>query len=496
MRKTLKLSRHSILTAKLGASIICSDVRTEAISRVGLHSFSTKSESQTATMNSTQTQPSRHSTGLLLVDPRYLQFDPPITSAAFADHSNLKITDAATQAYVEQAADELRHNDVPVAFPTETVYGLGADATRSTAVSNIFAAKGRPIDNPLIVHVHSTEQLRQILRSPRNGEHVNGIHSHKEIPDPIPAIYRPLIRRFWPGPLTIILPNPEGSPLAKEVTAGLSTFGARMPSHPVALALLKASALPLAAPSANASTKPSPTTAAHVYHDLNGRIATIIDGGPCDVGVESTVVDGLCDPPTVLRPGGVSLEMLRSIEGWENATIGYRDQVGEDSEKPKAPGMKYKHYSPKAKVVLFEAERGYPSLHEIKLLVRSGGKLGVIRTATWPLILADHGADILQSGQPVSELVKTDTTKHMNGPTYAVSAAQYKFSNEHVHLDSVWDVKLGSRAEDVAKGLFAALRLLDLKEVDTIIVEGIDFSTGNAAAAVMNRLRKAAEVKS
>ncbi|KAJ9648823.1 hypothetical protein H2199_000736 [Coniosporium tulheliwenetii] len=194
------------------------------------------------------------------------------------------------------AAQQLRDTDIPVGFPTETVYGLGADATRSSAVRGIYTAKQRPSDNPLIVHVASLQQLRALLRPPPSTSNGKDPTSNGTTPatngtangadtDPIPPIYHPLIRRFWP------------------VTASLRTFGARMPRSLLALALIKLTNRPLAAPSANASTRPSPTAAEHVFHDLRGRIDIILDGGPCDVGVESTVVDGLGTPPVILRPG-------------------------------------------------------------------------------------------------------------------------------------------------------------------------------------------------
>lgn len=195
-------------------------------------------------------------------------------------------------AAIEEAAQLLRTSDIPVAFPTETVYGLGADATRSRSVQGIYKAKQRPSDNPLIVHVDSMTMLERLLNPSMGPECAT-----KTPPKSIPPIYQGLVSRFWPGPLTIILPNPSGSLLAKEVTSNLTTFGARMPSSPLARLLIHAADRPLAAPSANASTKPSPTTAQHVHHDLNGRIELILDGGPCSVGVESTVVDGLSDPP-------------------------------------------------------------------------------------------------------------------------------------------------------------------------------------------------------
>ncbi|KAI9053710.1 hypothetical protein LZ554_002661 [Drepanopeziza brunnea f. sp. 'monogermtubi'] len=276
---------------------------------------------------------------------------------SFKDAESLEIwelpADTKDLGPLQEAAKALREGDIPVGFPTETVYGLGADATRSDAVKGIYKAKGRPSDNPLIIHVCDLSMLRGLLaRDDRRDE------EGEVAADPIPAIYKPLIERFWPGPLTILLPNPTPSRLAPEVTAGLPTFGARMPDSPLALSLIRLSGVPLAAPSANASTKPSPTTAAHVWHDLHGKIDMVLDGGPCLVGVESTVVDGLCDPPVVLRPGGVSIDQVRECEGWAGVVRGYQDasEIG-TSSAPRAPGMKYKHYSPKAQVVLYERSK-------------------------------------------------------------------------------------------------------------------------------------------
>ncbi len=193
-----------------------------------------------------------------------------------------------------EAAHALQTSSIPVAFPTETVYGLGADATRSEAVRGIYIAKQRPSDNPLIVHVGSLDQLRALLRPPPPKKvHTSNLdRTNDNLPstpnpedDPIPPIYHFAIRKFWPGPLTLLFPLPCPSPFAPEVTNTLSTVGIRMPSSPLARLLISLSNRPLAAPSANASTRPSPTTAAHVLHDLDGRIEMILDGGSCEVGV-------------------------------------------------------------------------------------------------------------------------------------------------------------------------------------------------------------------
>ena len=383
------------------------------------------------------------------------------------------------------AATALKQRDIPVAFPTETVYGLGASAlaSRSQAVKAIFAAKGRPADNPLIVHVSSLDMLARLLRPPTSQKLIKdlkdeeGKENHFAL---IPRIYHPLITRFWPGPLTILLPLPSPSPLAPEVTAHrLTTFGARMPSSPLALALIHLADTPLAAPSANTSTRPSPTTAQHVMHDLQGKIDIILDGGPCTVGVESTVVDGLSNPPAVLRPGGVSLEMLRECEGWEGVIKGYQDQseegggegegegVNGNVEGPRAPGMKYKHYCPTSKVVLVKTgkiTRQFIEKHAKTTTDGKQGPVGFITTKTWR-------------------------------PEHLQNSVQ-RDDEENKHHAAI--IQLGSSTSDIARGLFSALRQLDEEEgMNTIFVEGIDDTAeaGGEAAAVMNRLRKAAEVQ-
>ncbi|KAF2687845.1 translation initiation protein Sua5 [Lentithecium fluviatile CBS 122367] len=404
-------------------------------------------------------------------------------------------------ANLQRAAQELRDMDTPVAFPTETVYGLGADARRSSAVRAIFAAKGRPADNPLIVHIHSIPQLRALLSVGR--EALTGSA------DPIPDIYKPLIKKFWPGPLTIILPNPKGSLLAPEVTAGLDTFGARMPRSILTLALMRLADVPLAGPSANASTRPSPTAAEHVKDDLDGRIHTIIDGGPCEVGVESTVVDGLSHPPTILRPGGVTVEQLRRCPGWENVVVGYKDRP-EQGIKPRAPGMKYRHYSPKATVVLYEAGSKTPQLEDVVGQGNGYKSVGIVRSKIWPKALGlpveDENATARTNGISVSSATQQapaqSSSPILSNLLRSVIQHQVPHATPHSlqspgsHPISVWDVALGTSTEDVARGLFSALRELDKKSVDVIFVEGIDDHVGDdIAAAVMNRLRKAAEIK-
>lgn len=229
---------------------------------------------------------------------------------------------------LNEAAKSLRNGGL-VAFPTETVYGLGANVFDGRAVRSIFEAKGRPNDNPLIVHVSSVDEVEPLV---------------KEIPEKARAV----MEHFWPGPISIIMKKSDK--IGSEVSAGLDTVAVRMPSNPVARALIARAGVPVAAPSANTSGKPSPTAARHVYEDMNGKIDYIIDGGRCDVGVESTVLDLSGDAPAILRPGGVSAAMLEPIIGY--VISGERHVDG--AEVPRAPGMKYRHYAPKAQVCVLE----------------------------------------------------------------------------------------------------------------------------------------------
>ena len=450
----------------------------------------------------------QRSTRVLQVDATKIGqfvFDDPQQS--FLGNWRIQLSeDSLDAANVAEAASQLQDSDIPVAFPTETVYGLGADATRRSAVRGIYNAKQRPSDNPLIIHVSSLSQLRNLLLpsdrtatpdSPR---------------DPIPQIYHPLIARFWPGPLTILLPLPTPSPLASEVTASLPTFAVRMPSSPLALALIQLANVPLAAPSANASSKPSPTTAAHVMHDLSGRIDLILDGGRCTIGVESTVVDGLAFPPVILRPGGVSIDMLRGCPGWEEVRIAYKDEA--ESDVPRAPGMKYKHYSPNAKVLLFHGQLD-AALEKTKKYL-TGGTIGILRTKTWKTKLLQT---TLQSSQDSRITEPHHDPRFCNGDSYqtresleirpeiedlkpqntlpSVPSAQnfqVYLSDESEHISTeIWTIGLGADTVDIARNLFSALRALDEKGVEIICVESISDEDGDAAAAVMNRLRKAAE---
>ena len=229
-------------------------------------------------------------------------------------------------------ASEILKNGGLVAFPTETVYGLGANALDQQAVRSIFTAKGRPADNPLIVHIHHISQLEPICVVPEHAQ--------------------TLMDAFWPGPLTILCHRKSSIP--DVVTAGLPTVAVRMPSHPVAREMLRACNLPVAAPSANSSGRPSPTTAAHVLEDMDGKIPLIIDGGMCDVGLESTVLDLCHGEPVILRPGGVTREMISSVLNCEVKIAGSVLRPLQENETALSPGMRYRHYSPKASVTLVE----------------------------------------------------------------------------------------------------------------------------------------------
>lgn len=240
------------------------------------------------------------------------------------------------QCSIDRAAAIIRRGGL-VAFPTETVYGLGADATSEKAVRKIYKAKGRPVDNPLIVHVASPEQLSEVASSVT--DQVSG-----------------LAEKFWPGPLSLVLPRTHNIPAV--VSAGLSTVAVRMPDHPVALAFIRSAAVPIAAPSANRSGRPSPTSFIHVLEDLAGKIDAVIRSGPCPIGVESTVLDLSGRQPVILRPGGISKEKL---EQFLQSPVLVAGSVNV-SDLPSSPGMKYRHYSPRAPLILVKGrpeERKY-----------------------------------------------------------------------------------------------------------------------------------------
>ena len=238
--------------------------------------------------------------------------------------------------FIREASEILKNGGL-VAFPTETVYGLGGDATDKEASRKIYQAKGRPSDNPLIVHIAKFEQLEQITKN-------------------LPETARKLADAFWPGPLTMVCNKNEVIPY--ETTGGLDTVAVRMPNNPVALALIEESGCMIAAPSANTSGRPSPTKASHVYEDLSGKIEAILDGGPVDIGLESTIVDLTEDIVTILRPGYINMDMLKEVVGEVRMDPGivYNDKGTTSGAKPKAPGMRYKHYAPKGDLTIVSSE--------------------------------------------------------------------------------------------------------------------------------------------
>lgn len=338
-------------------------------------------------------------------------------------------------AIVAEAAVVLQQGGV-VAFPTETVYGLGADARQTEAVQQIFTAKGRPSDNPLIVHIANRSQLEELTLPPDE------------------AVSR-LLDAFWPGPLTVVLPARPGvlSPL---VTAGLSTVGLRMPDHPVALQLIAAAGCPVAAPSANRSGRPSPTHAEHVLEDLTGRIDAIVDGGPTGVGLESTVVEYAAAGPEeasgrgvlhILRPGGITAAQLRgALPGVE---VRESSAHTEPAAAPRSPGMKYTHYAPRGVMTLVQGDAPERVLARIQRELDAARARG---ERTGALTFREH-ADALRADRVVA-------------------------------CGSLGDL------ESVAQGLYAALREFDEAGISFILAETCPEE--GIGAAIMNRLRKAA----
>jgi len=372
-----------------------------------------------------------------------------------------------------------------VSFPTETVYGLGANALDNEACKKIFQAKGRPSDNPLIVHVSSMEMLHTVAAS---------------VP---PKVDEFLTRsQFWPGPLTILFPKKENVPQA--VTAGQTTVAVRMPSHPIAHKLIALSGVPIAAPSANLSGRPSPTTAGHVIADLTGRVKCIVDGGGTSVGLESTVLDMSRDPPMILRPGGITHEQLKRYlpDVVVYGQGGHKDQSMED--KPPTPGLKYRHYSPNAYVVLFDlassaggddgsdggARMGEALVGRVRKALEDKQSVGIIHThkeIELPkdlVALARYVKDTEGEGEDgeVNATEKRVGENDTREPLLVYPVA--------VDVDQASEEGRERFAAEVARGLFKALRGLDAQGVDIIFVEGIDES--HTGYAVMNRLRKAA----
>lgn len=325
---------------------------------------------------------------------------------------------------IKYAGDILKGGGL-VAFPTETVYGLGADALNETAAQKIYAAKGRPSDNPLIVHITNMDALEEVAYI-------------------IPEEARVIAQKYWPGPLTMIFEKTDIVPYG--TTGGLNTVAVRMPSDPVARAVIEAGGGFVAAPSANTSGRPSPTAAKHVEEDLNGQIDMIIDGGPVDIGVESTILDMTVTPPMILRPGAITKEMLEELIG----------EVAEDralvsmnsSAPPKAPGMKYRHYAPKADLSVVEGpmELVIEAInHIVSEKIDGGYRVGIIGTEE---TVSRYTAGVVKC--------------------------------------------IGTRADEatIANHLYGVLREFDEEKVDYIYSES--FAAGGIGNAIMNRLLKAA----
>ncbi|HZJ58353.1 MAG TPA: L-threonylcarbamoyladenylate synthase [Clostridia bacterium] len=328
---------------------------------------------------------------------------------------------------IEEAAALIRKGQV-VAFPTETVYGLGANALDGQAVDRIFEAKGRPSDNPLIVHISKAEDIEPLVL-----EMPPGIH--------------PLIEAFWPGPLTVILKKSKAVP--HKTTAGLDTVALRMPNHPVALALIEGSKVPIAAPSANTSGRLSPTRAQHVLDDLSGVIPMILDGiSPCKVGLESTVLDMSGEIPTILRPGGITPEMLRGILGHVDLDETILKPT-DNGHSPKSPGMKYKHYAPEAGVIIFK------------------------------------GSDLSAMAEKINEAHDEHVSRGLKVGILASDETIHRYTKGII-------ISMGSRRKpaSIAARLYTSLREFDNAGVDIILAEWVD--EREEGLAIMNRMIRAA----
>jgi len=314
-----------------------------------------------------------------------------------------------------------------VAFPTETVYGLGCNALDEEAISKIFEVKGRPGDNPLIIHISEIEMLDALVKE-------------------YSGVVKKVISKFWPGPLTIVFKSSDLVPTS--VTAGLDTVAVRMPSNAIAQKLIEIADVPVAAPSANLSGKPSPTSAKHVIDDLSGEIECIIDGGDCEVGLESTVLDMSSDQPTILRPGGVTIEELRKVI----PSVIYDEALKNLEMIPKSPGMKYVHYSPEAEVYILEN--------------------------------FDYSSKKIKN---VEEIIEEDFSNKKIG--FMGSKSFIKSFDEH------YGISLGEQNDfnQIASNLFRALRAFDDKGIEVVISES--FELIGVGHAIMNRLRKSAGYK-
>lgn len=358
-----------------------------------------------------------------------------IVDVSVMSDENGNISDQDLEQSLLEAAGCLRDGGL-VAFPTETVYGLGADALNETAAKRIYAAKGRPSDNPLIVHIADVSDMDKIA-------YTNEMSTI-------------LAQSFWPGPLTMVLPKKEIVPTG--TTGGLDTVAIRMPSHPAALALIKASGVLVAAPSANTSGRPSPTIASHVVEDMTGKVEYIIDGGAVGIGIESTIVDLTSEIPTILRPGFITKAMLEEIIG--PIAIDPALERPLDGFRPKAPGMKYTHYAPKGEMTLVEMENS-------------------------STVDGEEG-----NQKVISKIISLAKEKKEEGFTVGIMSSEENLDAYKGVSDVL--IAVGKRQErgTVAARLYAALREFDAAQVDYIYAES--FRGDGLSYAIMNRLLKAA----
>jgi len=378
---------------------------------------------------------------------------------------------------LKEAAGILRSGGL-VAFPTETVYGLGGNALDEDAARKIYAAKGRPSDNPLIAHVSCVEEVEPLVKE-------------------IPEAGRKLMEAFWPGPLTMIFPKSEKVPYG--TTGGLDTVAIRMPDDPVANRLIALAGVPVAAPSANTSGRPSPTTADHVWQDMNGRIDMIIDGGPVGIGVESTIVDVSSAVPAVLRPGAITMEMLEEVLGEVSVDPAILGPLSADV-RPKAPGMKYKHYAPKADLTLVEPGTGADRESGAEQVTGAEQKTGAGQvTGAEQKTRADRntgaypetGLDETQLQAMIRKVRELSREKIEAG--YKVGVICTDESRDCYTDGEVRSIGARKSQASVAHNLYALLREFDDLGVDYIFSES--FPKDHLGQAIMNRLSKAAGYK-
>ena len=339
--------------------------------------------------------------------------------------TKIDLSEPSSAEITKQAAEILRRGGL-VAFPTETVYGLGGNGLDESACEKIYLAKGRPSDNPLILHISELDELTPIVRE-------------------ISPAAQKLMDAFWPGPMTLIFPKTDIVP--QKATGGLDTVAVRFPNHPVARAIIRAAGLPIAAPSANSSGKPSPTRASHVAFDLDGKIDMIVDGGAAEWGLESTIVDVSGEIPVILRPGAITKEMLEEVVGRVEVDPAILSKPAEGL-RPKAPGMKYTHYSPNAEVILVKGERAAVAAEINRLAAASmaaGKKVGVLAT---------------------------EETKAL------------------YHADAVLSLGRRTHPEEIGANLFKCLRKFDFLGMEQVYSEV--FSEEGEGMAIMNRLNKSA----